>query len=159
MSKEKMNILREQLKENLASVQAWKDNQEKCYHSKQRDLLEKNSSSIQQTGKDLDAKTERFSKLYKQQPHQKCIDSFIYQNSLEDMFKEEDAFTMNLTKYAREQLSGGVADLASGRDKSKYQMLDTSKPETFLIKGTDLSVKNREREELNRLQSAYLVSK
>ena len=51
------------------------------------------------------------------------------------MFKEEEKFTLSLTKYTREQFSGGIAHLASAADKTKYELLDTTKPDSFLVKG------------------------
>ena len=156
----KLNILRDELKGKLSGIEATKDKQDDYYRRKHKGLHQTNTRKIQLTLNDLNSKVEKLIKLYiKTQGSEKSGgDSFIFQKPLEDIFKEEERFTTTLIEYAQKQLFG-ISDLACGEDKSKYEILDISKPETFLIKGEGGDVKEREREELRRLQSAYLKSK
>ena len=101
-------------------------------------LREQLKNDVRRVEESLSKKLQRLQKLYtndKSSSIERGYNGFLFQQKLEDMFKEEEKFTLSLTKYTREQFSGGITDLASCADKSKYKLLDTSKPDTFLFEG------------------------
>ncbi|XP_065069595.1 HAUS augmin-like complex subunit 3 isoform X1 [Rhopilema esculentum] len=78
--------------------------------------------------------------------------------SPEEYFQEEEKFTSSLTNYTRRQFFEGIADMAGSKDNLRYEILEVSKPELFLIKGESDETLQSKCKELKRLQSVYVNS-
>jgi len=158
----KVNYIYSELKEILETVSETKEKFENQFLRRQKEQKDINEIKLNSSINELNANVDKLIKLYDKTSNEKDqvnVDPFLYQKSLGAFFKEEEAFTASLTEYTRNQFFGGISDLAGGPRNTKYTMFDANNPQTFLIKDGNGNVREQERLELDRLQSAYLQNK
>lgn len=80
---------------------------------------------------------------------------FLSCHPMDGYLQEEELFTGALTGYTRKQFFEGISELAGAHESLRYDLLETTHPESLLISGQPESVTQSECEELKRLQSIY----
>lgn len=84
--------------------------------------------------------------------------SFLSQMDYDSYYVSEECFTGVLTAYTRKQFFEGIAEMAGGEEKSRYELLEISDPSTLLVRGENKDVNLNDCQELARLQHVYSSS-
>jgi len=83
---------------------------------------------------------------------------FLSEMTYDNFYASEESFTGELTAYTRKQFFEGIAEMAGGEEKSRYELLEISDPSTLLVRGENNEVNLNDCQELRRLQSVYASS-
>ncbi|PFX19845.1 HAUS augmin-like complex subunit 3 [Stylophora pistillata] len=134
-------------------VQEHKQKYKSSLESSQTDNTQMNS-----TLKQLEESVSQMVALYGGQEGGNDSESFLSQLPYDSYYTSEERFTGELTAYTKKQFFEGIAEMAGGQEKSRYELLEISDPSTLLVRGENNEVNLNDCEELARLQSVYASS-
>jgi len=154
-------LLEDKLKGKVASLTKADENHELHFKRTLGDEKSKHVVKLEAALGSLIKNVEKLAELYQKNDDPLRSDKshpFLYKQQIDEVQLEEESFTNSLALYTKKQFFEGIAELAGSKDQTKYDFLDTSKPETLLFKGERDEIKAKDKQELKRLQIQYQES-
>lgn len=154
-----LSLTRDEVNNRLTEIENVRNNSERIMKQQCDSQKREHSKKMLKTFYNLNGTVDKLCNLFENDnkgKNDKGSSTFLFQQPQHELFREEEQFCAELTNYTRKQFFQGFADLVGGGNQ--YELLDLSKPESQLIKSESQSTKLKDREELRRLQSQYVVS-